>query len=207
MKRIINYLVLIVLVLAINGCSKNPAKNKISDLSSEELFKKGWELYKSNEYNKSLEYFNILSTRQTYYLEGHLGLGWNYLKLNQAQNAKLQFNKFFDLDSLDIIVPTDSSFIEGKAGLSFACQLSHDQANAIANSSSIAINWSARFDENLNYSDIVLLRAISFYELTQYTQSLEMVKILDPTFNTDLNFLEGRITLAQKIEELKLLVD
>ena len=199
--------IILVVCLIFTACSKNPAKSKISDLSNKELYKRGWEYYLTNDYANSVKYFNVLSNRPEFYLEGYQGLAWNYLKLNQPLNAKLYFNRFFDQDSLDLVLPSDSTYLDAKVGLAFSHQILGEHQSVISNTSSINAGWVFSHDSGLNYEDVVLCRAVSYYQLKQYSEALLMVKILDADFEADISFLEGRIALAQKIEELKIQLD
>lgn len=204
MKKSILIIILSLIIIA--SCSKNTAKNQISGMNSAELYKRGWTYYKLANFTEAEKYFSELSSRPLYYLEGNLGLGWTYLKQYKYENSKIEFNKFFNNDSLDIILPADSSFTDGKAGLCFASSALHQENDVISNSSTIQSSWKFRFDAAIDYKDIILLKAISYYSLGEYALSLQMVQILDPNFTVDLTFTEGKVLLAQKIEALKLVI-
>lgn len=200
----IKYLIISLLaVILIGACTKNAQKNSLVNMSSTDLYQKGWQYYSENDFANAEEYFTELTTRPNDKLEGYLGLGWTYLRENKILNAQNELNKFFNEDSLDTILPTDSSYADGKAGQCFVYSCLNDHTNVISTSTNLTGSWKFRFDEELNYRDIVLLKAISYFALAQYSQSLEMVKILDPSFEVDLTFNEGKILLAQKIEDLK----
>ncbi len=205
MRSYIILLIILVLTL-IMGCSKDKAANQISGLSSQDLYLRGWTLFQQSNYSEAAKYFQELSIRPNNYLFGHLGLGWTYLKQDKIINSNNEFQKFFDTDSLDLIVPADSSYMDGKAGLCFVSSAMHDEVGVITNSQQIGANWSFRYDSSLNYQDIVLLKAMSYYAMGQFDLSLQMVQILDPGFAVDLTFSEGKILLANKIESLKQII-
>ncbi len=203
MKKI--NLIVVVLLIILSACTKKEEVKSISSYDSSYLFNQGWQYFNEGQYELSKNYFTELTNRETHYLEGHLGLGWTYLRLNQLQSSSQQLNLFFDTDSLDVISITDSSFYEAKVAQALIANLSSNYTQLINLTSSIPQTWSARFNLDLNYYDVAIYRAIAYYNLQDYVSSLNQVKILDPNFTVDLSFIEGRILLAQKIEQLRLL--
>jgi len=190
--------------MLLTACEKKEDHTGISDISSNLVLEYGWDKYQRSDFDAALPYFLELTTRPSDYLKGHHGLGWTYLNLRQLQNATNQFNLFFDTDSLDVILPTDSLYYDGKAGQAFLAYLSGNYSQCVSLTGQIGSDWVFTRDNELNNSDILVLKAICYYNQQLYSEALETVQSLDSDFNADLTFVEGIILLGNKIEQLKL---
>lgn len=199
------YIILSIICIILSACTKKEETKSISDYDSDYLMSQGWEFFNDTQYELAKTYFSELTNRETHYLEGHLGLGWTLLRLNQIQLSNQQLTLFFDTDSLDVVSPTDSSFYEAKVAQALIAQLSSNYNQVINLTASIPSGWSARFDENINYYDIIIMKANAYYNTEDYQTCLQTINLIDPNFTVDLNFVEGRILLAQKLEQLRLL--
>ncbi|HOQ80341.1 MAG TPA: hypothetical protein PLH63_04700 [Candidatus Cloacimonadota bacterium] len=203
MRKII--ILLLVLTALMIGCDKRNSGLDVHKLSSEELLQQGWDSYLQKDFNNALPYFMELSVRPLVNLKGYHALGWTYLQLRQVNNSSLNFDLFFTADTLEIYTSADSLFQDVKAGQALNSYLLSDYTNCINTANQINSTWLFSYDKELNYSDITLLKVISYYRLQRYNECLDQVKLLDPSFNVDLNFIEGVIALGNKIESLKTL--
>jgi hypothetical protein len=201
MKHI--YILLCVASLFFTACEKKDEQTSISGLSSDYVLKLGWNQYLKGNYDSALPYFLELTTRPNAYLKGYHALGWTYFRLKKIVNSDLQFNQFFETDSLQTMTPSDSLYLDVKAGQSFIAYLESNYNESLSLSGQIPNSWQFSRDFSLNYLDIMVLKAICYYNLQQYSQSLAIVKELDPVYSVDLTFIEGIIQLGNKIEQLK----
>lgn len=193
---------LIVLVM-LTACDKRDSSFDITKLSSDELLSNGWSFYLQKNYDEALPYFSELSTRDANYLKGYHALGWTYFKKRQVNNSVRYFERFFDTDSLEIYSPIDTLYQDSKAGLALNAYLISDFNDCINHSNQVINSWSFVYEEGLNYDDIMLLKIISFYNLQRYEDCVNLIRIFEPNYNVDYNFLEGVILLGDKIEQLK----
>lgn len=200
-----NIIILFSVLLLLTACifEKEEKKDKSLDkLPSDELKQMAWEAFLDKNYEDSEIYFSVLARKADAYLYGHYGLGWTFLKTYKYQNAKNEFNKFIILDSLNIYNPTDSIFIDVKAGQTITFNALSEHLSAITASNSVPATWVFKYDSSLNIIDIRLLRAVSQYALGRFQDALNTVRLVDPNFDADIETVEGRIRLMQKIESL-----
>ena len=54
-----------------------------------------------------------------------------------------------------------------------------------------------------DFNDLILLRAMSYYAIADFASSLGEVRRLQPSFYADVDTVEGRAALAEKIETLR----
>ncbi|MCK9330346.1 MAG: hypothetical protein PHY08_04415 [Candidatus Cloacimonetes bacterium] len=198
-------LFILLICLSIFACSKKEDKEEIIDLntySSTELYQLGWNAFTANDFTKAIEYFNALNTREEAYLLGYYGLGWTFLKQYKYNNALNEFNKFFDNDTLQIYLESDSIFIDVKAGLTITKNTFNLFDEVIQESNYIPENWSFKYIPNLDYYDIILLKIIAEYNLELFDNALQSINIIEPDFSTDVSTIEGRLILLNKIELL-----
>ena len=201
-------LFLIIISIFLKGCLFEKKNEEVIDIPTPELIELGWSSFQSAKYSDSEKYFNELTSREDGYLVGHSGLGWTFLRTYKYQNARSEFNKFFSLDSLGVYAPADSLTRDVRAGqtLTFSALSEHPDVITVSQgfvaSNAVNNNWSFRFDRTLTVSDIRLLRAVSQVALSNFADAYAMVRLIDPTFETDIATVEGRLALIMKIEEL-----
>ena len=174
----------------------------LESLSSEELIRQGWNLFKSRNYYESELYFSELSTRADSSLVGYYGLGWTYIKLNKYENAKNEFTKFIVLDTLDVFSTTSIEYVDVQAGFSVAYNAIKEHATAITASQRVANTWIFRYDNKIESVDIRLIRADSQYSLSQFSATLTTIRTIDPNFNADPTTVEGQLQIARKLESM-----
>ncbi len=203
--KLIKLILCIFVCFMLLACDKKDEKEEIFDInnySSEELFKLGWDSFAENHFDDALEYFSILNTKEDAYLLGHYGLGWTFLKQFKYHNAQSQFNKFFTNDSLEVFINSDSIFIDVKAGLCIVKNAFKQYDSVIVEAGFVPENWVFKYIPDLNYLNIVLLKALAEYNLGLFTDCLQSINIIEPEFITDITTIEGRLVLMQKLEQL-----
>ncbi|KPK76757.1 MAG: hypothetical protein AMJ89_03620 [candidate division Zixibacteria bacterium SM23_73] len=169
----------------------------VDKVTAGELIKKGWLKFEAGNFadaRSDLSAALSISTNATDSSGAFLGLGWAQLRGNQAGLAKNSFVEYLYLS------PGSD---DGRAGLAFAYwgqekfQSAIDTANAALSSNS---TWSFGHDPSINHLDLRLLLAQSYYELANFSRSLEIVQqYFDQSFNVDVNTPEGKTNLAEKI--------
>lgn len=187
-------LILSLLTFILSGCSDDSSSSGLSD---EEKLALAWTSFADELYQEAIDIFNELIDDEVFLAEAYSGLGWSYSRDGQLNNAWSAFNTGLNNDP--------SAEIENDifAGSSFALEAQQLYDDALINSGQVSNNWQFAHDAQLSYDDIVLLRAICYYTLADFANSLLEVQILDPEFDCDVETEAGRAALAAKIEELR----
>jgi hypothetical protein len=63
-------------------------------------------------------------------------------------------------------------------------------------------NWVLPYKSNLNYQDLIIIRAYSYFKLQKYRESLSEIQNLEPDFRVDIANADEINVLKEKIEEL-----
>jgi len=172
----------------------------VDKVTAGELIKKGWLKFEADNLAGARSDFSAalsISTNATDSSGAFLGLGWAQLRDNQAGLAENSFVEYLYLS------PGSD---DGRAGLAFAYwaqkkfQSAIDTANAVLSSNS---TWSFGHDPSIDHLDLRLLLAQSYYQLANFSTSLEIVQqYFDQSFNVDVNTPGGKTDLAEKIWSL-----
>jgi len=201
------FLIFLVFSLTVIGCIFDN-KDELSDKPSRELEQLGWEAFTNGKYNDSEKYFSELTKRDDSYLIGHGGLGWTFLRTYKYSNARSEFNKFFILDTLGVYAAADSLTRDVRAGQTLVYNALSEHTDVVTVSqgfvASTTVNntWRFRYDRSYTVSDVRLIRAVSQIALSNFADAYAMVRLIEPSFETDINTVEGRLLLIRKIEEL-----
>lgn len=165
-----------------------------------ELIQKGWLKFEAGNFAGAGSDFSAalsISTNASDSSGAFLGLGWAQLRQNQAGLAENSFVEYL------FLTPGSD---DGRAGLAFAYwaqrkfQSAIDTANVVLSSNS---TWSFGHDPSINHLDLRLLLAQSYYELANFSTSLEIVQqYFDQGFNVDVSTPKGKTDLAEKIWSL-----
>ncbi len=196
MKTKMIVMVLAFFIAIFSGCS-DEGTSKTSSPSDKEVLDFGWNNFVAGDYSAAKDNFNELITREALLADAHSGLGWSNTFLDLLQNAADEFN--FALNTQ----PSDSLKNDIYAGLSFVYDALNYPQECISATDNVATNWQFAYKADLDFNDIILLRAINYYALGEFDNSLIEVQRLDQSFNTDVSTVEGRAALANKIEALK----
>ena len=185
--------------------------------TEEDMANYGWSLYEQSEYLASYEWFSNSILEDEHYQDGYNGLGWSYGKLVELDSAiqafevgltKPQNPRMLNIVAHDIM-----------AGLTFAhSALKHDSSVVAYGDSLIWLinqqigekTWIFPHDSTTNYLDIHVTLALSYYALSDFTESLENVQAIktalnpaSPPYVVNTNTVRGREELAAEIEYLK----
>ena len=185
--------------------------------TEEDMANYGWSLYEQSEYLASYEWFSNSILEDEHYQDGYNGLGWSYGKLVELDSAiqafevgltKPQNPRMLNIVAHDIM-----------AGLTFAhSALKHDSSVVAYGDSLIWLinqqigekTWIFPHDSTTNYLDIHVTLALSYYALSDFTESLENVQAIktalnpaSPPYVVNTNTVRGREELAAEIEYLQ----
>ena len=205
----------IVLVLIFTACRREWIATE------EDLANYGWTLFEQattkKEYKEVYDWFSNSVREDENYQDGYNGLGWTLGKMVELDSAVQAFEmgltkphnpRMLDIVAHDIL-----------AGLTFAhSALKHDSSVVHYGDSLIGLleqkigdkTWTFPHDSTSNYLDVHVMLALSYFVLSDFTESLEHVQAiwtaLDPTsatFVVNTNTIVGRNQLAAEIERLQ----
>ena len=190
MKRYIFILIIIAATLALIGCSEDEKKpNYQAKLET------AWENFVAGSYADAKVGFQELIDKGELLAEAYNGLGWCNLFLDDLDSANGAFS--YGLQN----APEDAIYQDIVAGLCFVYDAQNLPNACLSVSENVNSDWAFAYGD-LDYEDIILLRAISYYSISDFTNSLTEVQRLDSSFTADVSTVEGRAALAEKIEEL-----
>jgi len=185
--------------------------------TEEDMANYGWVLYEQGDYVGSNEWFSNSVRKDENYQDGYNGLGWTFGKLVELDSAVQAFDvgltkpqnpRMLDIVAHDIL-----------AGLTFAhSALKHDSSAVAYGDSLIWLleqqigdkTWSFPHDSTTNYLDVHVTLALSYFVLSDFTESLEHVQAIktalnpaSPPYVVDTKTVRGRNQLAAEIEYLQ----
>ena len=185
--------------------------------TEEDMANYGWILYEQGDYVGSYEWFSNSVREDENYQDGYNGLGWTFGKLVELDSAVQAFDvgltkpqnpRMLDIVAHDIL-----------AGLTFAhSALKHDSSAVAYGDSLIWLleqqigdkTWSFPHDSTTNYLDVHVTLALSYFVLSDFTESLEHVQAIktalnpaSPPYVVDTTTIIGRDQLAAEIEYLQ----
>lgn len=177
----------------------------------------GWSLYEQAEYVGSYEWFSNSIREDLDYQDGYNGLGWTFGKLVELDSAiqtfmigltKPQNPRMVDIVAHDIL-----------AGLTFAHSALKDDSSTVHYGDSLIWlieqkigekTWIFPHDTTTNYLDVHVTLALSYYGLSEFSESLGHVQsiwaVLEPTkapYVVNTSTIVGRNELAAEIEYLQ----
>jgi len=202
---------LFILLLIFAACRKQ------WNATEEDMANYGWSLYEQGEYLDSYEWFSNSILEDLDYQDGYNGLGWTFGKLVELDSAvqvfdigltKPQNPRMLDIVAHDIL-----------AGLTFAhSALKHDSSVVHYGDSLIWLikqkigekTWVFPHDSTTNYLDVHFTLALSYYALSDFTESLGHVQAIktalnpaSPPYVVNTTTIVGRDQLAAEIEYLQ----
>ena len=196
--------------------------------TEEDMTNYGWTLFEQasldlssntaeEDFEDVLEWFEDATKKDTSYQDGYNGLGWSFGKLVDLDSAILVFEeglekppnpRMFDIVTHDIL-----------AGLTFAhSALKHDSIAVNYGDSLIWLleqqtedkTWNFPHDSTTNYLDVHVTLALSYFALSDFTESLEHVQAIkaalnpaSPPWEVNTTTITGRNQLAGQIEYLQ----
>ena len=185
--------------------------------TEEDMANYGWILYEQEDYVGSYEWFSNSVREDENYQDGYNGLGWSFGKLVDPDSAVQAFDvgltkpqnpRMLDIVAHDIL-----------AGLTFAHSALKQDSSAVAYGDSLIWlleqqkedkTWTFPHDSTTNYLDVHVTLALSYFVLSDFTESLEHVRAIktalnpaSPPYVVDTNTVRGRRQLAAEIEYLQ----
>ena len=185
--------------------------------TEEDMANYGWILYEQGDYVGSYEWFSNSVREDENYQDGYNGLGWSFGKLVDPDSAVQAFDvgltkpqnpRMLDIVAHDIL-----------AGLTFAHSALKQHSSAVAYGDSLIWlleqqkedkTWTFPHDSTTNYLDVHVTLALSYFALSDFTESLEHVQAIktalnpaSPPYVVDTNTVRGRRQLAAEIEYLQ----
>ena len=189
-------LILVLAMIALFGCRER------IEPEADDYVEYGWTLYAERDYRGALAVFKEGLALDSLYIDGYSGSGWCYIKFNMPDSAIYFFNKGLDY----ITVDSSQVRFDMLAGISLSFHAVGNYEEAAEKGTELhTVRPLFRFphDWRIDYVDIVLLVAQSFYAQGDYSQSLVWVQKLDDEFITDVSTNVGRAELIDKIEDLQ----
>jgi len=200
-----------VLMLIFAACRKQ------WNATEEDMANYGWTLYEQGDYLGSYEWFSNSVLEDMNYQDGYNGLGWSFGKLVELDSAILAFEEGLTKPQNPRILENVSHDI--LAGLTFAhSALKHDSSVVNYGDSLVWLleqdaddkTWNFPHDSTTNYLDVHVMLALSYFALSDFTESLEHVQAIKAALNpasplwiVDTSTITGRDQLASQIEYLQ----
>jgi len=185
--------------------------------TEEDMANYGWILYEQGDYVGSYEWFSNSILEDLDYQDGYNGLGWTFGKLVELDSAvqvfdigltKPQNPRMIDIVAHDIL-----------AGLTFAhSALKHDSSVVHYGDSLIWLikqkigekTWIFPHDSTTNYLDVHVTLALSYFALSDFTESMGHIQAIktalnpaSPPWEVNTTTITGRNQLAGQIEYLQ----
>ncbi len=162
----------------------------------------GWSLYADRDFRGAYDQFQEGLDLDSLYIDGYNGAGWCFVEFNSPDTAI----NFFSEGLQYILVDSSQVRFEMLAGLALSYHVTGDYTRAIARGSELYTYRPVfRFshDWRIDFEDIVIMLATSYYSQGNYAASLTWVQELDEEFTVDVTTNEGRADLIKKIETLQ----
>ena len=211
---------ILLITLFVNGCRKN------FSATAEHKASYGWEMYELKDYLKSKEwFFNSVQTDDKW-KDGYNGLGWSYAKLLEMDSLdtdNIGSIRTFHRGLLQPKDPWNSTDVQLEilAGLTFAYHAKGNNkeavkfGNALIDSTLIGLNpsrwhsWAFSHDSTLNYLDLRITLASSYYALAEFDSTQVHLKVILDSLGSstklisDYKSLLGRQMVAKQLDSLQ----
>jgi tetratricopeptide (TPR) repeat protein len=165
--------------------------------SAEQLFNQGLVKFDAGNYSGAGADFNAALGLDPEYYEAYFWLGWAELLQNNAGLAEHAFVSY---------LAEKAGSNDAMAGLALAYHAQDKFEEAIAEAEEVLgvdPTWNFSRVSGIDYLDLALVLAHSYYETGEFGQCLIVVQTyLNPSFNTDTGTPEGRRALADELERL-----
>lgn len=188
-------LILLPSILLLCGCGED---GEPTGPTAAELTRQGWAKFEAGNDPGASADFQAAIGLDPEYAEAYFGLGWADLRQSNAGLAEDAFKTYLLLEA--------AGSNDAEAGLALAYhaqdrfQEAIDKVEGILSSDA---SWSFSHDISIDYLDLALILAHSYYEIAEYQQSLDVVKqYFEASFNPNVETDEGRNQLAAKLESL-----
>ena len=219
-KKMPPALICVLAILFIEGCRKD------FNATAEHKASYGWEMYETSDYLKSKEWFTNSVLTNEEWKDGYNGLGWSYaklLELDSLDTENIGAIRTFHKGLLQPKDPWNSTDIhlELLAGLAFAYHAKGKSSevvkfgSALIDSTLIGINpsrwhsWAFSHDSTLNYLDLRITMASSYFALAKFDSTNKHLKVVLDSLGSsnllisDYSTLLGRQKVAQQLDSLQ----
>jgi len=184
------------------GCDKDESTSA-PEITSPDLIYQGWDLFEDSEYQLALDTFleaielNVELT-DVFRMYAYTGAGWSCGKIVGRLNDA---REYFELSKID-----DEILVDALGGWIFVEYLLGEWETSISMSElllEIRPSWHFFHEKTLDFQDIRLIIALSYYNLGNYDSSLEIVNLFfNSSFETDISTPSGRRALLEELERL-----
>ena len=207
-------------ILFIDGCRKN------FTATAEHKASYGWEMYELKDYLKSREWFYNSVETDKKWKDAYNGLGWSYAKLLEMDSLDTENIGSIRTFHRGLLQPKDpwnstDVHLEILAGLTFAYHAKGNDkeavkfGNALIDSTLIGLNpsrwhsWAFSHDSTLNYLDLRITMASSYFALAEFDSTQVHLKVVLDSLGSstklisDYKSLLGRQLVAQQLDSLQ----
>ena len=171
--------VLLSSILLLYGCGDDGGGP--TQPTAAELTDQGWAKFRAGDFDGASADFGAATDLDPEYEEAYLGLGWAELRQSHAGLAEDAFETY--------LLKASSGSDDANAGLALAYHAQDKFQDAIDKASQLLSSngtWSFSNDASIDYLDLALVLAHSYYQTAEYQESLDVVKqYFDQNFNPD----------------------
>jgi len=193
---------LLLFLTVFTGCDKDESPTT-PETTSPDLIYQGWDLFEGLEYQLALDTFLEaieldVELTDDVKMDAYNGAGWSCGKLlGRLDDAK----EYFELSEIN-----GSILLDALGGKIFVEYLSGKWETAILLSDSLLVirpSWHFFHENTLDFHDIRLIIARSYFNLGNFDSSLETVNLyFNSSFETDISTPLGRRALLEELERL-----
>lgn len=171
----------------------------VSALEADEALNQAVAHFQKGEYQAAADLFSIVISKESPQLkaDAHMGLGFCQMRLQKIEDAYQSFSTSKALDNTNL---------HAKAGL---CLLEYaytkNYEEAIHCGQEIISSQPAyifKYDESLDFHDILITVALSQYSLQLFTDCLQTIQQIEPAFSLDPDDNQFQTKLLQKLSAL-----
>lgn len=195
--RILLSVIALGMVLITIGCDKTEGPSE-AKVTADDLVQQGWSNFENLDYTASLNDFEAAIDLDDCHSDAHNGAGWSAGKIHgKLKRACDYFAISFSLDT---------TRYDALGGWVFAVYQQGDWEAAIRKGDSLLYRrqvWQFHHEQTIDFNDIRLVMAVSYFNLGEFEQSLRNVQMLNSSFEADMNTPIGRRELRDEIERLR----
>ncbi|MCB0280221.1 MAG: hypothetical protein KDD94_11985 [Calditrichaeota bacterium] len=184
--KICIYLTLLIMI----SCASQTEDQALTKLDQ------AWQQFELRHYSAAIDLFKQVIT-ESKNLEASVGLGYSYMFLSDYFNSTLILTQAY-------------SDYGNKADLLAALVLVLNAEGQDLTTSNLFADellivdpqWKFGHQLNLTVNDIYLVQAQNYYLLGDFVKSIEMIQLLDSTFNADISTEAGKLELGEQIDNM-----
>ncbi len=199
MIRWVSVFMATIFIFGISGCSGDDDENVEETLTTPEYISLGWQLFEVTDYYNALTTFKYAFGSAAENNDAYSGAGWCAGRGADSMNvAAGYFNTAWAGDTTNYDALAGWIFVEYQLG---NYQDAIDKSLSLLNSKP---GWRFLHETNIDFLDVRLTMAASYYYLGQFTESLDIViTYLNNTFEADVSSRNGQRELLNELERLR----